>query len=119
MEPPFIKLEALENLINLRNQLVEEDKYVLVRSFPGPVGSPILSVGGLSTPQLPEHYPYPNPADNLEVQKAMKVKHYIMGWFHTCDHMLHDRTCISFHWLCICVHLLVTKCSTPTVSGMM
>ena len=94
MEPPFIKLEALENLIDLRNKLIEDDKFVLVRSFPGtttllnilktcfyfyfflclgPVGSPIISVGGLSTPQLPDHYPYPNPTDNLGVQQAMRV----------------------------------------------
>ena len=72
-EPPFIKIDALENLIDLRNKLVEQDKYVLVRSFPGPVGSPILNVGGLSTPQLPEHYHYPNPTNNIEVQQAMKV----------------------------------------------
>ena len=71
-EPPFIKIEALENLIDLRNKLIDEDKYVLVRSFPGPVGSPIISVGGLSTPQLPDNYPYPNPTDNLGVQQAMR-----------------------------------------------
>ena len=74
MEAPFINLEALENLIDLRDKLVAEDLYVLVRSFPGPVGSPILSVGGLSTPQLPDHYPYPNPRDNLGVQQAMRVR---------------------------------------------
>jgi len=72
LEPPFIRIEALENLIDLRNKLIEEDKYVLVRSFPGPVDGPILTVGGLSTPQLPDHYPYPNPTDNLGVQEAMK-----------------------------------------------
>ena len=71
-QPPFINIEALENLIQLRNLLVSEDKYVLVRSFPGPVGSPILSVGGLSTPQLPQHYHYDNPTDNLAVQQAIK-----------------------------------------------
>ena len=49
-----------------------EDKYVLVRSFPGPVGSPIISVGGLSTPQLPDLYHYTNPTDNLGVQQAIK-----------------------------------------------
>ena len=71
-QPPFINIEALENLIQLRNLLVSEDKYVLVRSFPGPVGSPILSVGGLSTPQLPPDYHYDNPTDNLAVQQAIK-----------------------------------------------
>jgi len=71
-EAPFIKIDALENLIELRNRLVADGQYVLVRSFPGPVGSPILSVGGLSTPQLPDHYPYPNPTNNIEVQQAMK-----------------------------------------------
>merc|ERR1711915_61067 len=70
--PPFIKLEDLENLIQLRNTLVEMSKYVLVRSFPGPTGSPIINVGGLSTPQLPDNYPYPKPNNNLEVQQAMK-----------------------------------------------
>ena len=50
-----------------------DGQFVLVRSFPGPVGSPIISVGGLSTPQLPDHYPYPNPTNNIEVQQAMKV----------------------------------------------
>ena len=74
VEAPFINLEALENLIDLRDKLVAEDLYVLVRSFPGPVGSPILSVGGLSTPQLPDNYPYPNPRDNLGVQQAMRVR---------------------------------------------
>ena len=49
-----------------------EEKYVLVRSFPGPVGSPIINVGGLSTPQLPQHYPYDNPTDNTAVQQAIK-----------------------------------------------
>ena len=55
-----------------------DGQFVLVRSFPGPVGSPIISVGGLSTPQLPDHYPYPNPTNNIEVQQAMKV-----GYLHT------------------------------------
>jgi hypothetical protein len=72
-EPPFIKIEDLENLIQLKNLLVEKDKFVLVRSFPGPTGSPIINVGGLSTPQLPVNYPYPKPQNNLEVQQAMKV----------------------------------------------
>ena len=47
--PPFIKLEDLENLIQLRNALVEKGKYVLVRSFPGPTGSPIINVGILGS----------------------------------------------------------------------
>ena len=71
-QPPFINIEALENLIQLRNKLVAEGKHVLVRSFPGPVGSPIINVGGLSTPQLPDHYHYPNPTDNFGVQQAVK-----------------------------------------------
>ena len=29
-------------------------------------------VGGLSTPQLPDNYHYPNPTDNLGVQQAMR-----------------------------------------------
>ena len=71
--PPFIKIEDLENLIQLKNLLVEKNKFVLVRSFPGPTGSPIINVGGLSTPQLPDNYPYPKPQNNLEVQQTMKV----------------------------------------------
>ena len=71
--PPFIKIEDLENLIQLRNLLVEKNKYVLVRSFPGPTGSPINHVGGLSTPQLPDIHPYPKPQTNLQVQQAMRV----------------------------------------------
>ena len=71
--PPFIKIEDLENLIQLKNLLVEKNKFVLVRSFPGPTGSPIINVGGLSTPQLPDNYPYPKPQNNLEVQQTMRV----------------------------------------------
>jgi len=70
--PPFIKIVELEKYIQLKNLLVEKDKYVFVRSFPGPVGTPINHVGGLPTPQLPENYPYPKPQNNLEVQQAMK-----------------------------------------------
>merc|ERR1711892_4467 len=70
--PPFINIEDLENLIQLKSLLVEKDKFVLVRSYPGPVGSPINLVDGLPTPQLPDNYPYPKPQNNLEVQQAMK-----------------------------------------------
>ena len=35
---PFIKVEALENLIQLRERLVEAGKYLLVRAYPGPLG---------------------------------------------------------------------------------
>ena len=52
--------------------LVAQEKFLLVRSFPGPVGSPILNVGGLSTPQLPDHYHYTNPGHNLGMQAAMR-----------------------------------------------
>ena len=80
--PPFIKIEDIENLIQLKNLLVEKDKFVLVRSFPGPTGSPISSVGGLSTPQLPANHPYPKPQNNLEVQQAMKVKSNFKGFLY-------------------------------------
>ena len=59
-----------------------DGQFVLVRSFPGPVGSPIISVGGLSTPQLPDHYPYPNPTINIEVQQAMKVGYLHLFVYH-------------------------------------
>ena len=61
---------------------MEQNKYLLVRSFPGPVGSPIINVDGLSTPQLPDHYHYPNPSNNIEVQQAMKVRRHSKqdGW---------------------------------------
>ena len=60
-EPPFIKIEDLENLIQLKNLLVEKDKFVLVRSFPGPTGSPINQ-------DFPRHnYLLTNPQYNLEV----------------------------------------------------
>ena len=61
---------------------MEKDKYVFVRSFPGPVGTPINHVGGLPTPQLPENYPYPKPQNNLEVQQAMKVKYQLKEFLY-------------------------------------
>ena len=70
---PFIKINALENLIELRNLLVSKNKYLLSRSYPGPVGQPIDSSGeGYSGPSLPAHYNYPEPSTNLEVQQAMR-----------------------------------------------
>ena len=72
-EPPFIKISSLENLIQLRNLLVEKEKYLLVRSYPGPVGLPIDNIDGIPTPHLPPHYPYPQPQTNIEVQQSMKV----------------------------------------------
>ena len=36
---PFIKVEALENLIQLRERLVQAGKYLLVRAYPGPLGN--------------------------------------------------------------------------------
>ena len=36
---PFIRLEALENLIQLRERLVQAGKYLLVRAYPGPLGN--------------------------------------------------------------------------------
>eukprot|EP00091_Calanus_sinicus_P008750 TRINITY_DN2094_c0_g1_i8.p1 TRINITY_DN2094_c0_g1~~TRINITY_DN2094_c0_g1_i8.p1 ORF type:complete len:356 (+),score=84.34 TRINITY_DN2094_c0_g1_i8:366-1433(+) len=70
-EPPFVNVNALKNLVQLKNRLVEKNKFVLVRSFPGPVRN-VRMVDGLNTPQLPAAYPYPNPQNNLEVQQAMK-----------------------------------------------
>ena len=125
---PFIRLEALENLIQLRERLVEAGKYLLVRAYPGPLGraapslfiihiflilsrsicleltfsfvpfscnivpplltpqqfspcssitpsppgQPLDAIGGMSSPHLPAHHPYPQPTTNLEVQQAMK-----------------------------------------------
>ena len=40
LEPPFIRVDALENLIQLRERLVEAGKYLLVRAYPGPLGTP-------------------------------------------------------------------------------
>ena len=37
-EAPFIKVEALENLIQLRERLVQAGKYLLIRAYPGPLG---------------------------------------------------------------------------------
>ena len=75
---PFIRISALENLIQLRNLLVEKGKYLLVRSYPGPVGQPIANIDGLPTPHLPPHYPYPQPQTNMEVQQSMKVCNFII-----------------------------------------
>ena len=36
--PSFVRLAALENLIQLREKLVEAGKYLLVRAYPGPLG---------------------------------------------------------------------------------
>ena len=71
-EQPFINIDALFNSIELRNLLVSEGKYLLARSYPGPVGQTIDSVGGYSSPSLPAHYPYQEPATNREMQEAMK-----------------------------------------------
>ena len=38
-EPPFIKVDNLENHIQLRERLVEAGKYLLVRAYPGPLGN--------------------------------------------------------------------------------
>ena len=40
LEPPFIRVDALENHIQLRERLVEAGKYLLVRAYPGPLGTP-------------------------------------------------------------------------------
>jgi len=71
-EPPFIKVDALENLISLRDRLVEAGKWLLVRAYPGPLGQPLDAIGGLSSPHLPAHHPYKQPTTNLEVQRQMK-----------------------------------------------
>ena len=69
---PFIRLDSLRNSMQLRNKLIQQKKYLLVRSFPGPVGQPQLNIGEFSTPSLPPHYPYPDPIDNEEAKQAMK-----------------------------------------------
>ena len=85
LEAPFIIVDDLENLIQLRNQLLEKDKFLLVRSYPGPVGQPIKGIGGLPTPHLPSNYPYPQPKTNLEVQQSMKVGIVVFkSWLNTC-----------------------------------
>ena len=38
VEPPFIRVSALENLIGLKERLVEAGKFLLVRAYPGPLG---------------------------------------------------------------------------------
>jgi len=70
--PSFVRLAALENLIQLREKLVEAGKYLLVRAYPGPLGQPLHFIGGLHSPHLPAHHPYPQPTTNLQVQQAMK-----------------------------------------------
>ena len=42
LEAPFIRVDALENLIQLRERLVEAGKYLLVRAYPGPLGIVLL-----------------------------------------------------------------------------
>ena len=42
LEPPFIRVTALENLIQLRERLVQAGKYLLVRAYPGPLGNPVF-----------------------------------------------------------------------------
>ena len=69
---PFIRTDALQNSIELRNKLLELEKYLLVRSFPGPVGQPIISIDGFSTPSLPPHYPYNQPSDNEQAKQAIR-----------------------------------------------
>ena len=71
-EQPFINIEALLNSIELRNLLVSEGKYLLARSYPGPVGQSIDNIEGYSCPSLPAHYPYKEPATNREMQQAMR-----------------------------------------------
>ena len=38
VERPFIRVSALENLIGLKERLVEAGKFLLVRAYPGPLG---------------------------------------------------------------------------------
>ena len=69
---PFVKIDALRNSMQLRNKLVQLRKYLLVRSFPGPVGQPAQNIAGFSTYSLPPHYPYSDPADTEQAKQAMK-----------------------------------------------
>ena len=41
---PFHNVDALKNYIDLRNQLVSKNKYVLSLNHPGPVGRPIVNL---------------------------------------------------------------------------
>ena len=43
---PFIRIDSLRNSMQLRNKLIQLQKYLLVRSFPGPVGQPQSNIGG-------------------------------------------------------------------------
>ena len=52
--------------------LVARGKQLLARSYPGPVGQPIQTVGGYSSPALPGHYPHPQPVTNLDMQQTMR-----------------------------------------------
>ena len=72
-EPPFIRIPELENLIELRNRIVTMDLYLLVRSYPGPVGLPLDTIGTIEGPHLPPHHPYTQPTNNMEMQQCMKV----------------------------------------------
>ena len=69
---PFVRIDALLNSIQLRNKLVQSEKYLFVRSFPGPVVQPISNIEGFSTPSLPAHYPYPGPTSNEEAKQAIR-----------------------------------------------
>ena len=69
---PFIRIDALRNSMQLRNKLVQLKKYLLVRSFPGPVGQPLVNIEGFSVASLPPHYPHLDPTSNQEAKQAMK-----------------------------------------------
>ena len=69
---PFIRLDSLRNSMQLRNKLIQLKKYLLVRSFPGPVGQPQSNIEGFSTPSLPPHYPHQEPTNTDEARQAMR-----------------------------------------------
>ena len=69
---PFHNVDALRNLIELRNLLVSKNKYLLSNNHPGPVGKPFVNINNMRIPSTPVHYHYPQPTTNLEAQQAMK-----------------------------------------------
>ena len=117
-EPPFINIPALENSIQLRNLLVEKEKFLLTRSYPGLVGQPIENIDGISSPHLLQHYPYPQPQNNLEVQQSMKVMSLnMLHYWVQSEYLSLCRTYTNFLWLSISARLLIPKSIMPTAYG--
>ena len=96
-EQPFINIDALLNSLELRNLLVSEGKYLLTRSYPGPVGQTIDNVGGYSCPSLPAHYPYQEPSTNWEMQQAMRDLYKFPLAVYLCAFADDEVIMIDFH----------------------